>query len=101
MTLSSVLLQKELHCRHGAFHGQKNHSLWGGIPLVIIFGDTYQTAFFIEPNILYCCDTEPPKNITITAGQKLFGELAQNVRELNSFKRQLVHEDQTYFKELL
>jgi hypothetical protein len=48
--------------------------------------------------MLYCCDTQPPANTMIATGQKLFCELAQNVMELDSLKRQ--HEDQA-FKELL
>jgi hypothetical protein len=49
--------------------------------------------------MLYCCDTQSPANTMIATGQTLFCELAQNVTELDSLKRQ--HEDQAYFKELL
>jgi hypothetical protein len=95
---SSVLLQMELHCRHGAYHGQKSDLLWGGIPLVILVGDDYQLPS-VEPGMLYCCDTQPPANTMVATGQKLFCEFAQNVMELDSSKQQ--HEDQAYLKEIL
>jgi hypothetical protein len=43
--------------------------LWGGIPLVILFGDDYQRPS-VEPGMLYCCNTQPPANTMIATGQK-------------------------------
>ncbi len=69
MISSLILLQMELHCQHGAYCRQKCDLLWGGIPLVILFGDEYQLRS-VEPGMLYCCDTEPPANTMIATGQK-------------------------------
>jgi hypothetical protein len=88
----------ELHCRHGAYRGKKSDLLWCGIPLVILLSYDYQLPS-VEPGLLYSCDAQPPANTTVATGQRLFCELAQDVMELNSSKRQ--HEDQAYFKELL
>jgi hypothetical protein len=70
----------------------------GGIPLIIAFHHNYQLSL-VELDMLYCCDIEPNKTSTTAMGQRPFCELAQNVMELDSSKRE--HKDQTYFKEHL
>jgi GTPase SAR1 family protein len=98
MVSSGNLAMMEYHSRFGAYRGQHQNQLWGGIPLIIMVGDDFQLPS-IDKGMIHIFDNYSPKTICENAGEKLFAEFAVNVMELKDTKRQ--HGDQAYLKELL
>ncbi len=39
---SKVLAAAERNIRHSVYKGQNSGEIWGGIPVVLLFGDDYQ-----------------------------------------------------------
>jgi hypothetical protein len=48
MLSSEVLAAAERKVRHSVYKGQNSGEIWGGVPIVLLFGDDYQLFQVIE-----------------------------------------------------
>jgi hypothetical protein len=48
MLSSKVLAAAESNIRHSVYKGQNSGEIWGGVPVVLLFGDDYQLFPVIE-----------------------------------------------------
>lgn len=112
MVASNLLASSETHLRKCAFNGYNTSEYWGGVPVVIIFGDDYQlppvihegaiTGFANSNGNTKVTTTQMKKNdqLSATYGSKLFIEdMVESVFTLTVNKR-VKPEDQE-FKSLL
>ncbi len=52
MLSSKVLAAAEGNVRHSVYKGQNSREIWGGVPVVLLFGDDYQLFPVIEEGAL-------------------------------------------------
>lgn len=94
MRESKMLARMEVTARYCAHGGNRTQDLWGGIPIVIQFGDDYQLpsvgkgVLYIPLPGHYDIRTATEYNSMTLAGHELFLQFAENVMELPVIKRQ-------------
>ncbi len=52
MLSSKVLAAAERNIRHSVYKGQNSGEIWGGVPVVLLFGDDYQLVTVIEEGVI-------------------------------------------------
>lgn len=90
-----VLGAAETNCRNNAHGGVNKEKQWGGIPIVLIFGDDYQLPAIVRNNkghgATRVFDDKGYKNTHLskiqTAGRDAFLSLAGHVRHLTKSER--------------
>jgi hypothetical protein len=98
MISQNVLGKSEENVRITAHGGGHENEDWGGIPVVVLFGDDYQ---LIPPCEVGAIDSffQTGNNSTLKNGAFQFINLGQNTSELNIIVRQ--NKDQEEFRDLL
>lgn len=95
--LSANVLGAAEHIISKTIHGGHNPSIsWGGLPVVVLFGDDYQLPP-IRKGVFHAHEHSP--NIVTRSGNLVFMELCQKVMELSTSKR-IRTTTQTYAKQL-
>ena len=99
-----VMGMSEQYSRQAAFNGQNSEISWGGIPIIIVFGDDHQLPS-IEEGSFYSFGNRPntkhsaSKEFFIQQGFQQFLELGKDVMQLTSPKR--VNDNQNRLKTIL
>ncbi len=66
MLISKVLAAAVRNIRHSVYKGQNSGEIWGGVPIVLLFGDDYQLFPIIEEGAIQGYSKKETQNATNT-----------------------------------